>query len=52
MRITEDHYSDMLVATAERLPESSNATTAKFATKSETKKGDSDLNSLATSSSY
>ena len=51
VRITEDHYSDMLVATAERLPESSNATTAKSATKSETKKVDSDLNSLASSSS-
>ena len=49
VRITEDHYSDMLVATAEKLPQSTNsvATTTSFA-KPEAK---DDLNSLASSSS-
>ena len=50
-RITDDHYSDMLVATAERLSESSNATTAKSANQSKSKNVDRDLNSLASSSS-
>ena len=51
VRITEDHYSDMLVATAEHLPESSNPTTNKSGKKSNMRKGESNLNSLASSSS-
>ena len=46
VRITDDHYSDMLVATAEKLPQLTNSTAiAKLSTKPE------DLNSLASSSS-
>ena len=49
VRITDDHYSDMLVATAEKLPQSTNSVAvAKPSTKPETK---DDLNSLASSSS-
>ena len=49
VRITEDHYSDMLVATAEKSPQSTNsvAITTSFA-KPEAK---DDLNNLASSSS-
>ena len=50
VRITDDHYSDMLVATAEKLPQSTNSVAvAKSSTKPETK---DDLNSLASSSSF
>ena len=48
VRITDDHYSDMLVATAEKLPQSTNSVAvAKPSTKPEAK---NDLNSLASSS--
>ena len=49
VRITDDHYSDMLVATAERLPQATNRiASAKPSAKPEAK---DDLNSLASSSS-
>ena len=49
VRITDDHYSDMLVTTAEKLPQSTNSVAvAKPSTKPEVK---DDLNSLASSSS-
>ena len=49
VRITDDHYSDMLVATAERLPQATNGiASAKPSAKPEAK---DDLNSLASSSS-
>ena len=48
VRITDDHYSDMLVATAEKLPQSTNSTaTTEPSTKSEAK---DDLNSSSSSS--
>ena len=50
MRITESDYSEMLVATAERLPEASKSTTTKSATESAIE-ADIDLNSLASSTS-
>ena len=49
VRITDDHYSDMLVATAEKSPQSTNnVAIAKLSAKPEAK---DDLNSLASSSS-
>ena len=49
VRITDDHYSDMLVATAEKLPQSTNGVAvAEHSTKPEAK---DDLNTLASSSS-
>ena len=49
VRITDDHYSDMLVATAEKSPQSTNSVAiAKPSPKPEAK---DDLNSLASSSS-
>ena len=49
VRITDDHYSDMLVATAEKLPQLTNCiATTEPSTKSEAK---DDLNTLASSSS-
>ena len=51
VRITDDHYSDMLVATAEMLPQSTNSVAvAKPSTRAEANSKD-DLNSLASSSS-
>ena len=50
VRITDDHYSDMLVATAEKLPQSTTSVAVvKFSAKPEAK---DDLNSLASSSSF
>ena len=49
VRITEDHYSDMLVATAERFPQSTNSVA--IAVSSAKPEAKDDLNSLASFSS-
>ena len=50
MRVTESDYSEMLVATAEHLPEASKSLTTTFTTESATR-ADIDVNSPASSSS-